>query len=399
MKEWAMTKQLALIITMMASSALLSSCSGGFETKVSKNVSNFSGQNSNDNSNGLGNGDVPPTPPPGAQATPTPRPGATPTPRPASTPTPGPGVTPTPKPAATPTPVPTPTATPSPNGKPPLIKAPLGGNVAAGQWQTGDINMPGIKGGKFHFNFLLPSGYSTANSYPILVYEHTNTEGNGWYDGGNSNALYLTDVDRVYGFNDVAFRKAYPAIVIVPYADQTDGLGGTGLNFGGYDDQPGQMVNERAVVEVVKQFIQNYSAYEQKVYVTGDSLGGIGTLGMMVDFNRVNGPSGKIFTAGLSYSGKLVRGNALSAEVLGRMKDVPLFSVSGSNDGTCPPSNFNEPLWSSITGNSNYPAYPGAQAGNSKFWFLENRSLGHDVWSSYRSLPGGKPMYDWLFAQ
>jgi predicted peptidase len=296
---------------------------------------------------------------------------------------------------------------------PPLVPAPLTGDVQKGSWQYGDLPFAGIATGKVHYAFLLPHAYSSAYRYPILVYEHENTEGNAWYQSGGDPAkntiVYQDVIDGV--FNSVAFRTKYPAIVIVPYCDQTDGsAGSSGQNFGGYNDAPGKNVNENAVVAVVKHFADAFSVYRRKVYVTGDSLGGIGSEAAMLDYNAYNGPIDRVFAAALPYAAQIALRNpdpARDDATIARMASVPMWAVSGANDGTSPPEAFNRPLWRAVAKNAAYPSATtasGTRAGASAFHYTEDPALGHDVWSNtggkaYRLLPDGAPMYDWLFAQ
>jgi predicted peptidase len=303
--------------------------------------------------------------------------------------------------------------TPSGDGGVPLIPAPLTGKVSQGTWQYGDLPFAGIATGKFHYAYLLPSGYSNAYRYPILVYEHENTEGNSWYqNGGDPTQNTIVNQDVIDGvFNSVAFRTSHPAIVIVPFCDQTDGsAGSSGQNFGGYNDAPGKNVNENAVVAVVQSFLQHYSAYPGKVYITGDSLGGIGSIATLLDYNAYNGPIAKVFTAGLPYAGQIALRTpdpATDAATIKRMASVPMWCVSGAGDGTSPPEAFNRPLWRALAGNSSYPSATdanGSAAGKSLYHYTEDPALGHNVWSQnggkqYRLLPDGAPMYDWLFSQ
>lgn len=295
----------------------------------------------------------------------------------------------------------------------PLIPSPLSGNVSQGTWQYGDLPFQGIATGKFHYAYLLPHGYSTANRYPVLVYEHENTEGNAWYSQGGDPAqntiVYQDVIDGV--FNSVEFRKYHPAIVVVPFCDQTDGSGGSsGQNFGGYNDVPGQNPNENAVVAVVKHVLTAFSAYSPKVYITGDSLGGIGSIATMLDYNAYNGPFGKVFTAALPYAGQIALRNpnpAADTATISRMASVPMWCVSGASDGTSPPEAYNRPLWRALAGNAGYPSGSTAattRAGTSQFHYTEDPGLGHNVWSQnggkqYRLLPDGAPLYDWLFSQ
>ena len=300
------------------------------------------------------------------------------------------------------------------------IPAPLQGTVTPGTWQAGDISVAGVtlpSGKPFHYDYLLPSGYDPHFTYPILVHEHEDEEGDAWYDGNNGDPLYLASASGADAwYNNADFRRAYPCVVILPYADQTaggtdgndavenfggwtnTGVTGTGTTFSG-DSGP----NVFAVAGLVQSLIQKYSVDTSRVYITGDSLGGIGSWYMILMYNRTNGPSGKLFTAALPFAGVLEIngfGAGPAASQIAQLKDVPIFAVSGAGDGTSRVQDWNQPMWQALTGNANYPGPPdGAQAPSSAFHYLQDPSLGHDVWDTYRPLPAGKPLYDWLFSQ
>ncbi len=301
------------------------------------------------------------------------------------------------------------------------IHAPLTGNVTTGSWQAGDLAVPDVQlpsGKAFHYDFLLPDSYDPHFSYPLLVHEHEDEEGDAWYNGNNGDPLYLASESGADGwYNDTDWRTAYPCIVVLPYADQTNGGQGDGddavENFGGWtntgatgtpavssgDSGP----NVFAVAGLVEYFLQTFSVDPQKVYITGDSLGGIGSWYMMLEYNRVNGPSGKLFTAGLPFAGVMEIngfGAGPTPAQVAALSVVPVFAVSGASDGTSNPPDWNQPLWQALAGNTSYPGpSAGGQAGASSFHYLQDPNLGHDVWDTYRVLPAGKPMYDWLFSQ
>jgi hypothetical protein len=300
------------------------------------------------------------------------------------------------------------------------ITAPLTGEVTAGTWQAGDIVVPGVtlpSGLPFHYDYLLPANYDPSFTYPILVHEHEDYEGSAWYEGNDGDPLYLASASGADSwYNNPAWRTAYPCIVLLPYADQSSG-GGDGddalENFGGWtnagiagsattnsgDTGP----NVFAVAGLVEDFVKSYSVNANKVYITGDSLGGIGSWYMALMYNRVNGPSGKLFTAALPFAGVIEMngfGNGPTAAQVSQLRNVPVFAVSGANDGTSLPQDWNQPLWQALAGNSSYPPPPsGAEAGSSSFNYMQDPALGHDVWDTYRVLPTGKPLYDWLFSQ
>ena len=98
-----------------------------------------------------------------------------------------------------------------------LVKSPLSGKIDKGVWQYADQSYPGISGGAMHYAYLLPANYTTSSSYPVLVYEHENNEGNQWYKNHGDPTIntIVNQMEMDGAFNTVAFRTQFPAIVIV----------------------------------------------------------------------------------------------------------------------------------------------------------------------------------------
>lgn len=274
-----------------------------------------------------------------------------------------------------------------------LVTGPLDG-AAPGQWQAGDLDTGAMR---MHYNYLLPHDYDPSRRYPLLVWLHENDMGNGYYQGGDGYSL----AGYVDGwFNTSEFRRAYPCIVVTPYADQTSDPSGETSNFGGWVPPGDHGANEDGVAAIARYFEATYAVYAPKVYVTGASLGGIGSWALMLDYNAYNGPFGHIFTAALPMAGVIERygfGVDPPQEVIDQLRDVPIFAVHGTFDGESQP-NWDRALWRDY-GGGELPGAPGAGAPDGAYHYLEDPNLGHDVWDTYAGLPNGAPLYDWLFAQ
>jgi hypothetical protein len=291
------------------------------------------------------------------------------------------------------------------------VVAPLTGTVTTGTWVTSQrLNVAAMPHGFINYDYLLPQGYDPAGTttYPVLVMGHTNTTGSSGSTYPNS-VIVTFDLGNgatINGaFNNVAWRTRFPAIVIIPYCDQTDGTGGTGQNFGGYGDSPDSGGNEQGVMALVQSVLANFKADPTRVYATGWSLGGIGSTAWMLDNNLLNGTGTRLFTAGLPISGRIIR---TPSPNLTPMKLVPMMCVSGSSDTTSPPEDFNRPAWRFHAGNSTYPSQSslaasgvaGLKAGASNYYYLEDTTLGHSgAYFTYGVTSAGYPLYDWLFAQ
>lgn len=300
------------------------------------------------------------------------------------------------------------------------IQAPLAG-ATPGTWQTADVNFPGItmpSGRPFHYNYLLPFGYSTAHTYPILIWLHPDEEGTSWYtgDAGVPQPLRLTNDEAAF-FNTADFRSKWPCIVIVPYADQStasDAIQNWGgwVNTGGigngttFNGETGP--NTFAVNALAQQFINTFSVNTSKIYINGFSLGGIGSEYYMLKFNTVNG-NPKIYTAGLSTGGVIEihgQGAGPTQTDINTMAQIPVWWVSGQSDGTSIPANWNLPMWRGLAGNSNYPTPLGnptaasAQAGSSQMHFWFDPNIGHNDFDVNGNFYGINPtLLNWLFAQ
>lgn len=294
----------------------------------------------------------------------------------------------------------TPAPTTDNKTSPAAVNNPTKGNWLAKQVKVGVKLKSGVT---MYYSLLPPPDYDANKGkykYALMVHMHELNEGTRRYQDKNAGDYISNDSQGDKWYNDPAWRGAYNCFVALPYCDETSDTSGQNSNFGGYDDTPGSDPNQRGVIDVVKEICSEYSIDPARIYPTGNSLGAIGTEAMMLDYNSINGPVEKIFAAGLAYSGKVARAGGLTQDIITRLRSVPLFAISGAQDTTCRPADFNDPLWTALAGNSQFPTQvPGATAGNSKFRYLRMPNLSHDTWDSLRPFAAGKFAYDWLFSQ
>jgi endoglucanase len=308
---------------------------------------------------------------------------------------------PTPTKPTTPTPPTTPTTA---GGR---VSAPLTGSVSTGSWVLGNrLNVTAMPHGFIAYDYLLPQNYSTSVIYPVLFYGHENTEGTSGSTYPSSTIVYQPVMDGA--FNTVIFRTAHPCIVVVPYCDQSDQTGGTGENFGGYNDTPNSGGNEQGVTALAQHFIASFSVDPTRMYCTGDSLGGIGSLAWMVDNSRTNGLI-KLWTAGMGFADQMYRpaNGQPNNTTFSNMTNVPYIAVSQTSDGNS--STYDQPAWQYYTGNSNYPTssqydsngVAALKAGSSNYYYL-NYLGNENSWDAYRQMNGdggdGTALYALLFS-
>lgn len=296
------------------------------------------------------------------------------------------------------------------------VVVPVTGTVTKGTWvQNQRLNVAAMPHGFINYDYILPPNYSASGSviWPVLFYGHENTEGtnntNLTYPGGSIlfGSSIGTNLSPDTVFNTVNFRTAFSPIVVIPYCDQTDGLGGTGENFGGYQDTPNSGGNEKGINALAQFFIANFAADPTRMYCTGDSLGAIGTVAWMVDNNAYNGLN-RIWAGGMAFSDNLFRPASVpNSQVFTAMQAVPLLAISTPNDND--PTIYDQPAWRAYTGNSNYPTpanytasgMAGIRAGSTSFYYI-NTTTGVP-WTTYRQINAdggqGTAAYTWLFSQ
>ncbi|MBR6557741.1 MAG: hypothetical protein IKT70_01890 [Clostridia bacterium] len=103
------------------------------------------------------------------------------------------------------------------------------------------------------YRIYIPDDYDDSKKYPVLLYLH------GRGTSGDDNILHLNDVKKVFLSSD---SPAYDSIVIAPHCS-LDG-------WWGYDYTD-------AVVELVENLGEKYSIDFDRIYSTGNSMGGAGS--------------------------------------------------------------------------------------------------------------------------
>jgi dienelactone hydrolase len=122
----------------------------------------------------------------------------------------------------------------------------------------------------------------------------------------------------------------------MPLLDQTADPSGETINFGGVSTA--DTAGEDNAIAALQQVQAQYSVDPSRIYVTGNSLGGIGTEDMIIKYNAYTGTEGKIFAAGLSLAGAdYGQGYPQpNASVVTALKNVPFMAIHGGQDTQVP---------------------------------------------------------------
>ena len=232
--------------------------------------------------------------------------------------------------------------------------------------QTGDwVN---ATANDMHYKVLLPDNYNATKRYPVLLYLHQ-------LDMGDFPEALVRQVDP--WFNSSSFRLRHPCIVVMPLLDQTGDTGGRLVNFGG--KRQGETGEQNAIV-ALQQVTRRYSVDPNRIYVTGNSMGGMGAWQMLLDYNSRTGTKGRIFAAGMPLAG--TNQTVRPAEAASALRDVPIWTMHGAKDNEVSLD------WDR--------AMVRLMAASPTYRYTEIPDGGHDIWdAAYRRTD----IWDWLFNQ
>jgi len=233
--------------------------------------------------------------------------------------------------------------------------------VTKGQWQQLTL------GGMTYF-ILPPAQIEAGKTYPLVLFLHQ-------FENASGIPAQLEP-----WFNTVAWRSKYPAYIVAPQCWNNN----NDVNWGGVN---GQITNcEKQAVAIAKAVAAANQVDKNRLYVTGDSMGGIGSWEAAIQFNAQTGRQEKIFAAFLPLAGAVYSYGfpQPNADVLTALANVPIYAIHGANDTSVPLD------WDRNVKASNKL---------SKFTYEEVPGYGHDVWDDFYPLPKGQKYWDWLFQQ
>ncbi len=206
--------------------------------------------------------------------------------------------------------------------------------------------------GRLNYGWLTPLKTTTGEKYPLVVCLHGS--------GGNVKASSV--------LAEQPMREQYPAFVMVPEAERPATWAQTDIFR-----RPGAAVLPEkmpVLIEAIRELIKTEAIDPARVYITGQSLGGVGSWGAISRHPE-------LFAAAVPVCG------AWKVDDVPKMLSVPVWAFHGEKDPTVP-VHFSRDLTAAITkagGTAKYTEYPG---------------VGHDSWlKAYDDAE----MWQWLFSQ
>jgi predicted peptidase len=210
---------------------------------------------------------------------------------------------------------------------------------------AGNVPMP--------YGWLAPLGAKPGEKYPLVICLH--------------DAFGRTRAGTVLARDSM--RERYPAFVMVPEADRPFTWAKADVIRDG--GKPSQLPQKMPLlIEAVRSVIQKEAIDPTRIYVTGQSMGGVGVWGAIWQHPG-------LFAAGVPVCG------LWRIEEVPKLLSVPVWAFHGERDTTIP-VHYTREIIAAITkagGNAKYTEYPG---------------VGHDSWTKAYDEP---EMWRWLFAQ
>lgn len=213
---------------------------------------------------------------------------------------------------------------------------------------------------KLNYRLLKPLVYDQSRKYPLVVFLH------GGGERGDDNVAQLMHGVGEFATDDN--RRNFPCFVVAPQCPK----GTSWVNRRHIGDDPNADPTEptQLLIELLDQLQEEFSIDSNRLYVTGLSLGGHGTWGLIQRFPNV-------FAAAAPLCGEA------NEEQAGRLTKIPIWVFHGAADTGNDPE-MSRRMVAALRragGKPLYTEYPGVE---------------HNCWTiTYRN-----PLFmTWLFAQ
>ena len=230
------------------------------------------------------------------------------------------------------------------------------------------------------YRLYLPLNYSASNKYPLVLYLH----GSG--ASGTDNGVHV--IRHIAGLINLT-ESQYPAILLAPQLPNPSGW---------YPGNP-----EDLTPNILQSVLDTYAADDNRLYVTGLSMGGFGSLSYLDSYTDGTGIE---FAAAVPMSGGYTY--TVNSQAVENFRDVPIWLTHGDADTTVDVTysrntyrslvglTASDPIQFNTVFNPANPAmnYPTAVSGNVRYTEIPNG--GHSGWDQLYNSP---VLYDWMFAQ
>jgi predicted peptidase len=206
------------------------------------------------------------------------------------------------------------------------------------------------------YRLYIPDNYSRAKMYPLILWLH----GGGGLGNDNQRQISGDQVFALRTWTNPETQGKHPAFVLAPQSSEVwANLKSNSLT-----------ASEKLTVDIIRALRTEFPIDSKRVYISGQSLGGIGTWDLL-------DKEPDLFAAAIPLCGF---GNPAKAS---RIAKIPVWSFQGADDSRAVVANVRLMIAALryVGGNPKYTEYPG---------------VGHDVWTLAFS---ESALVEWLFAQ
>jgi predicted peptidase len=223
--------------------------------------------------------------------------------------------------------------------------------------------------GKIPYRLFSPKNYDKSKKYPLVLWFH----GAGRRGSDNDLPIFKKSAPgagATFCINN-GYDEKYPAFILVPQCPANNQWVDWSWGKGSYSIDNVKESNEmRIVVKILAKMQNDFSVDSNRMYVTGQSMGGFGAWDIMLRHPE-------IFAAGIIICGG---GDPSKAALI---KHIPQQVFHGTKDGTVP-----------IKASEEMVAALKAAGANPIFTKVDG---GHTIWNGvYNNTEG---LVDWFFAQ
>lgn len=215
-----------------------------------------------------------------------------------------------------------------------------------------------------NYRYLEPAEVKADVRYPLVIFLH------GAGERGDDNKAQL--VHGAVEFVKPANREKYPCYAIFPQCPRQQAWASIDRTHDKpeLEDDPSEALS--LVFELIQKIKKEKPIDENRIYITGLSMGGYGTFDAILRHPDW-------FAAAMPVCG----GGDSSEEQVQKIKDLPIWIFHGGADNVVPPERSREMVEAlkAVGANPKYTEYPG---------------VGHDSWTETYKNPD---TFAWLFSQ
>jgi predicted peptidase len=219
--------------------------------------------------------------------------------------------------------------------------------------------VPGVykkHGGTMPYRLFVPKDYGPEQKYPLVIWLH----GAGSAGSDNIGQISLDNKIGTHFWTRPENQEKHPAFVLAPQSQA------------GWDDNANKGLSGelKMVLEILDIVRKTYSIDPDRMYIAGQSNGGIGSWGMITK-------KPGLFAAAIPLCG------AGNPKLAARAAATAVWAFHGAKDDIIPPE-YSRSMIAEVKRAGGKPRY------------TEYKDLGHEIWDRVFQEPD---LEEWLFAQ